>query len=50
VWYLVTGLSCLAFASGAAALSPLAMGIPFGFGQLFAAALIYRVGGDDGRN
>jgi hypothetical protein len=44
VWYLGTGLACLAFASDAHALSPWAMGLPFGVGQLLAAALIYLVG------
>lgn len=44
VWYLGTGLACLALASGAHALSPWAMGLPFGVGQLLAAALIYMVG------
>lgn len=40
-WYLATGLICIAFANGVLALSPLAMGIPFGGGQLLAAILIY---------
>jgi hypothetical protein len=44
VWYLGTGLACLAFASDAHALSPWAMGLPFGIGQLLTAALIYLVG------
>lgn len=44
VWYLGTGLACLAFASDAYALSPWAMGLPFGVGQLLTAALIYLVG------
>ena len=44
VWYLGTGLACLAFASEAQALSPWAMGLPFGIGQLLTAALIYLVG------
>jgi hypothetical protein len=44
VWYLGTGLACLAFASEAHALSPWAMGLPFGIGQLLTAALIYLVG------
>jgi hypothetical protein len=48
VWYLVSGLCCLAFASGAYALSPLAMAIPFGGGQLLAAILIYRLRAADG--
>ena len=44
VWYLGTGLACLAFASEAQALSPWAMGLPFGIGQVLTAALIYLVG------
>ena len=47
VWYLGTGLACLAFASGAHALSPWAMGLPFGIGQLLAAILIHLVGPRD---
>lgn len=48
VWYLASGLICLAFANGAHALSPLAMAIPFGGGQLLAALLIYRLRVSDG--
>ena len=33
VWYLVTGLACVAFASGAQALSPWAMGLPSASGN-----------------
>jgi hypothetical protein len=47
IWYLASGLACLAFAQGDAALSPWAMGVPFGVGQLLAAALIYAVGARD---
>ncbi len=42
VFYLASGLSCLALARGPAALSPWAMGLPFGFGQLLAAVVLYR--------
>jgi hypothetical protein len=42
VFYLASGLTCLALARGPAALSPWAMGLPFGFGQLLAAAVLYR--------
>jgi hypothetical protein len=42
VFYLVAGLTCLALARGPAALSPWAMGLPFGFGQLLAATVLYR--------
>ena len=46
IWYLGAGLVCLAFAN-AAPFSPWAMGIPFGLGQLFAAALIQNIGVND---
>jgi hypothetical protein len=42
VFYLASGLTCLALARGAAAFSPWAMGLPFGCGQLLAAAVLYR--------
>jgi hypothetical protein len=42
VWYLTTGLACLAFANGARAFSPWAMGIPYGMGQLLSAALVLQ--------
>ena len=41
VYYLFAGAVCLAFAQGDYALSPWAMGLPFGIGQLFTAALLY---------
>jgi len=42
VFYLGSGLACLSLAQGAFALSPWAMGLPFGVGQLLAAAVLYR--------
>src|SRR5262245_37730067 len=49
VWYLFTGLVCLAVATGAQSLSPWAMGLPFGGGQFLAAFLLWRsFGGSDG--
>ncbi len=42
VFYLGTGLAALALAHGDAAFSPWAMGLPFGVGQLLAAAVLYR--------
>jgi hypothetical protein len=42
VFYLGTGLTVLALARDSAALSPWTMGIPFGLGQLLAAAVLYR--------
>ena len=48
VWYLVTGLACLAFGGEAHAFSPWAMAVPFGLGQLFIAFVLYRsLGADD---
>jgi fumarate reductase subunit D len=46
VWYLATGLACLAFANGAHAFSPCAMALPFGVGQLLMAGILYRSGGN----
>jgi hypothetical protein len=40
VWYLGSGLFCLAAASTTQALSPWMMGIPFGVGQLLVAAVL----------
>lgn len=42
VFYLASGLSCLILARGELALSPWAMGLPFGVGQLLAATVLYR--------
>ena len=42
VFYALSGLVTLTLAQGEWALSPLAMGIPFGVGQLLAAAVLYR--------
>jgi hypothetical protein len=41
VFYLATGVTTLAMARGEAVLAPWAMGLPFGFGQLLAAAILY---------
>jgi hypothetical protein len=40
VWYLVTGLVCLSL-GGNVALSPWAMGVPYGAGQLLVAGILY---------
>jgi hypothetical protein len=45
VWYLASGLFCLAFASGGQALAPWAMGVPFGVGQLLVAGVLLIDGG-----
>lgn len=41
VFYMVCGILCLASAKESFALAPLAMGVPFGVGQLAAAAVLY---------
>jgi hypothetical protein len=46
-WYLGAGLACLVFGSGAHALSPWAMGLPFGIGEALAAALLLLAGRGD---
>lgn len=40
VWYLTTGLACIALSNGPHALSPWLMGAPFLIGQCLAAALL----------
>jgi hypothetical protein len=40
VWYLACGLACLALLSGPKVLSPWAMGIPFGVGQIMVAVAL----------
>jgi hypothetical protein len=40
VWYLASGMVCLAIARGNGTFSPWEMGIPFGVGQLLVAALL----------
>jgi hypothetical protein len=40
LWYLVAGLGCLAIEGGPHEFSPWTMGIPFGIGQLFLAAVL----------
>jgi hypothetical protein len=42
VFYLGTGLTVLAVARDTASLAPWTMGLPFGMGQLLAAAVLYR--------
>jgi hypothetical protein len=41
LFYMTAGIMCLALAQGPAELSPWAMGVPFGLGQLFAAGVLY---------
>jgi predicted benzoate:H+ symporter BenE len=40
VWYLFTGLVCIGF-GGTRALSPWAMAIPFGAGQMMVAGILF---------
>ncbi len=40
VWYLFAGLVCLSWAATQRALSPWMMGLPYGIGQLLAAAIL----------
>ena len=48
VWYLASGLICLAHAGGAQAFSPWAMGVGYGLGQgLVAVILQWGPGGED---
>jgi len=49
VWYLLSGLTCIMLAD-VRALSPWAMGIPYGVGQLLIAGILYftvEEGGDE---
>ena len=41
LFYLAAGAACLALSRGEGALSPWAMGVPFGAGQLLVAAVLY---------
>jgi hypothetical protein len=47
-WYLAAGLANLAFANADNGLSPWSMAVPYGIGQLYIAAVLYRsVGAHD---
>jgi len=46
LWYLAAGLACLAIESLSRSLSPWAMGIPFGVGQLLVASVLQFGYGD----
>jgi len=46
-WYFVAGTCVLILASQSRALSPWAMGVPFGIGQLLMATLLHFAPGDD---
>ena len=46
-WYLLSGLACIGFGSGAQALAPWTMGIGFGLGQWLFAGILHRsLGGE----
>lgn len=47
IWYLLTGLGCVAL-GGDQALSPWAMGLPFGVGQLLVAMVLLLNTSEDG--
>jgi hypothetical protein len=49
-WYFLAGAAVLIMASQSRTLSPWAMGIPFGIGQLLMAALLHSAEGDDGQD
>ena len=46
LWYLAAGLACLAVESAHQTLSPWAMGVPFGVGQLLVASVLKSGQGD----
>jgi len=46
VWYLAAGLTGLALAGGTHSLSPWAMAVPFGIGQLVMAIILYQSVGE----
>jgi ABC-type Fe3+-siderophore transport system permease subunit len=45
-WYLLTGLACIALADNRA-LSPWAMGIPYGAGQMLVAGILFFTAKED---
>lgn len=48
-WYFVAGTASLLIGAGAAEISPWAMGLPFGIGQLLIAALLHAATREDRR-
>lgn len=50
IWYLASGIVCLAWAKGPDAFSPFAMGLPFAIGQGLAATLLQASGGRHGED
>jgi hypothetical protein len=46
IWYMATGLGCIAFGD-ARAFSPWAMGLPYAFGQLLVAGILYFTANED---
>ena len=49
-WYFLAGAAVLIMSSQSRALSPWAMGIPFGVGQLVMAALLHMAEGEHGQD
>ncbi len=47
IWYMATGLICISFGD-ARALSPWAMGVPYAFGQLLVAGILYFTANEAG--
>ncbi len=47
IWYMATGLICISLGDGRA-LSPWAMGIPYAFGQLLVAGILYFTANEAG--
>jgi len=46
IWYMATGLGCISFGD-ARAFSPWAMGLPYAFGQLLVAGILYFTANED---
>ncbi len=47
IWYLLTGLACISTGS-IRALSPWAMGVPYGVGQLLVASILFLTARETG--
>jgi hypothetical protein len=49
IWYMATGLICISFGDGRA-FSPWAMGVPYAFGQLLVAGILYFTANETDNN
>lgn len=49
IWYMATGLICISFGDGRA-FSPWAMGVPYAFGQLVVAGVLYFTANETDNN